>query len=68
MPAARAYTMTIGYANGTGATATQGLACNGGAWATVAYPPTAGWGGSARRAAMTTVPEPRAARGTVVSP
>ncbi|MEU4832985.1 hypothetical protein [Streptosporangium sp. NPDC023615] len=44
VPAARPYTMTIGYANGTGATATQGLACNGGAWSTVSYPPTAGWG------------------------
>lgn len=36
--------MTIGYANGTGATATQGLAHNGGAWSTVSYPPTVGWG------------------------
>jgi hypothetical protein len=44
VPTARSYTMTIGYANGTGATATQGLAYNGGAWSTVSYPPTAGWG------------------------
>ncbi|GIE84448.1 CBM35 domain-containing protein [Actinoplanes regularis] len=44
VPAARAYTMTIGYANATGATATQGLAYNGGAWQTVSYPPTAAWG------------------------
>jgi hypothetical protein len=44
VPSARAYTMTIGYANGTGATSTQGLACNGGGWSTVSYPPTAGWG------------------------
>jgi hypothetical protein len=44
VPGARAYTMTIGYANGTGATSTQGLACNGGGWSTVSYPPTAGWG------------------------
>jgi hypothetical protein len=36
--------MTLGYANGTGATSTQGLAYNGGAWSTVSYPPTAGWG------------------------
>jgi carbohydrate binding protein with CBM6 domain len=43
VPAARAYTMTIGYANGTGATSTQGLAYNGGGWSTVSYPPTAGW-------------------------
>jgi len=44
VPGARAYAMTIGYANGTGATSTQGLAYNGGAWSTAAYPPTAGWG------------------------
>ncbi|MGP4105149.1 CBM35 domain-containing protein [Nonomuraea sp. KM90] len=44
VPTARAYTMTIGYANGTGATATQGLAYNGGAWGTVSYPPTPAWG------------------------
>ena len=44
VPSARVYTMTIGYANGTGATSTQGLAYNGGAWSTVSYPPTAGWG------------------------
>src|SRR5690606_23604010 len=37
VPEARAYTMTIGYANGTGATATQGLAYNGGPWTTVSY-------------------------------
>lgn len=44
VPTARAYTMTIGYANGTGATSTQGLACNGGPWTTVSHPPTAAWG------------------------
>ncbi|MEU4746292.1 CBM35 domain-containing protein, partial [Actinosynnema sp. NPDC023658] len=44
VPTARSYTMSIGYANGTGATATQGLAYNGGGWSTVSYPPTAGWG------------------------
>jgi hypothetical protein len=44
VPTARAYTMTIGYANGTGVTATQGLAYNGGGWSTISYPPTAGWG------------------------
>jgi hypothetical protein len=44
VPNTRAYTMTIGYANGTGAVSTQGLAYNGGAWSTVSYPPTAGWG------------------------
>jgi hypothetical protein len=36
--------MTIGYANGTGATSTQGLAYNGGAWSTISYPATAAWG------------------------
>jgi hypothetical protein len=44
VPTTRAYTMTIGYANGTGAVSTQGLAYDGGAWATISYPPTAGWG------------------------
>ncbi len=44
VPTARAYTMTIGYANGSGATSTQGLAYNGGGWSTISYPPTAGWG------------------------
>ncbi|GAA4624781.1 hypothetical protein GCM10023196_026350 [Actinoallomurus vinaceus] len=44
VPTARTYTMTIGYANGTGATSTQGLAYDGSAWHTVSYPPTAGWG------------------------
>jgi hypothetical protein len=44
VPSARSYTMTVGYANGTGATATQGLAYNGGAWSTISYPATAGWG------------------------
>ncbi|HEY8472932.1 MAG TPA: carbohydrate-binding protein [Natronosporangium sp.] len=44
VPATRAYTMTVGYANGTGAVATQGLAYNGGPWSTISYPPTGGWG------------------------
>ncbi len=44
VPTARNYTMSIGYANGTGATATHGLAYNGSAWQPVSYPPTAGWG------------------------
>ncbi|WP_328471928.1 hypothetical protein OHA21_08525 [Actinoplanes sp. NBC_00393] len=44
VPAARSYTMSIGYANGTGATATHGLAYNGSGWSTVSYPPTAAWG------------------------
>jgi hypothetical protein len=44
VPAARTYTLTIGYANATGATSTQGLAYNGGAWSTISYPPTAAWG------------------------
>jgi hypothetical protein len=44
VPDARAYAMTIGYANGTGAVATQGLAYDGGPWSTVSYSPTAGWG------------------------
>ncbi|MFE3456257.1 hypothetical protein ACFXKD_01845 [Nocardiopsis aegyptia] len=44
VPEARGYTMTIDYANGTGATSTHGLAYNGSDWSTVSYPPTAGWG------------------------
>ncbi|GAB2485808.1 carbohydrate-binding protein [Nocardiopsis aegyptia] len=44
VPEARSYTMTIDYANGTGATSTHGLAYNGSDWSTVSYPPTAGWG------------------------
>jgi hypothetical protein len=44
VPAARNYTMVVGYANATGATATQGLAYDGGAWSTISYPPTAAWG------------------------
>ncbi|WP_051393200.1 carbohydrate-binding protein [Glycomyces arizonensis] len=43
VPDSRSYTMTIRYANGTGATSTHGLAYNGGAWSTVSYAPTAGW-------------------------
>jgi hypothetical protein len=44
VPNTRAYTMRIAYANATGATSTQGLAYNGGAWSTISYPPTAAWG------------------------
>ncbi|MFD0775651.1 carbohydrate-binding protein [Streptomonospora algeriensis] len=44
VPESREYTMTIGYANGTGAVATHGLAYNGGPWSTVEYPATGGWG------------------------
>ncbi|GAA4887554.1 hypothetical protein [Streptomonospora salina] len=44
VPESRDYTMSIAYANGTGETATHGLAYNGGAWSAVSYEPTAGWG------------------------
>jgi hypothetical protein len=45
VPSARTYTMSIKYANATGANSTQGLAYDGGAWSTVTYPPTgSGWG------------------------
>ncbi|MCG7523635.1 hypothetical protein MHW47_04125 [Streptomyces sp. OfavH-34-F] len=45
VPTARTYTMTVKYANATGAPATHGLAYNGGAWSTLTYPPTnSGWG------------------------
>jgi len=43
-PVAGAYDLSIRYANGTGADATQGIAYDGGAWSTVTYPATAGWG------------------------
>ncbi|WP_433040234.1 CBM35 domain-containing protein [Dactylosporangium sp. CS-033363] len=44
VPQTRSYTMSIRYANGTGATATHGLAYNGGGWTSVTYPPTGAWG------------------------
>jgi len=44
VPSAGTYTMTIRYANGGTTTSTQGLAYDGGAWSTVSYPPTGGWG------------------------
>jgi hypothetical protein len=45
VPTARTYAMTIKYANATGATSTQGLAYDGGAYSTVSYPATSsGWG------------------------
>jgi hypothetical protein len=46
VPTAGSYTLTIRYANGTGATSTQGLAYNGSAWSTISYPATGGWGTS----------------------
>ncbi len=42
--AAKTYTMTIRYANGTGANSTQNLSVNSGAASTVTYTPTSGWG------------------------
>jgi hypothetical protein len=44
VPTAGAYTMTIRYANGGTAASTQGLAYNNGAWGSVSYPVTGGWG------------------------
>ncbi|PSL36507.1 carbohydrate-binding protein with CBM35 doain [Labedella gwakjiensis] len=44
VPSAGTYSLAIRYANGTGATSTQGLAYNGGAWSTISYPPTGAWG------------------------
>lgn len=45
VPATRAYTLGVQYANATGATATQGLAYNGGGYGTLSLPPTSsGWG------------------------
>jgi hypothetical protein len=44
VPTSKTYSMTIRYANGTGAPSTHNLAYNGGAWSTVTYPATSGWG------------------------
>ncbi|WP_372490974.1 carbohydrate-binding protein [Paenibacillus mellifer] len=44
VPTAKTYTMTIGYANGSGSNATQNLCYNGLPCSTVTYPPTEGWG------------------------
>lgn len=43
-PAAGDYGLAVRYANGTGATSTQGLSYNGGSWSTLSYPATSGWG------------------------
>jgi Carbohydrate binding module (family 35) len=44
VPSAGRYSMSIRYANGGATASTQGLAYDGGAWSTVSYPPTGGWG------------------------
>lgn len=44
VPTAGTYSLTRRYANGGGATSTQGLAINGSAFANVSYAPTGGWG------------------------
>jgi hypothetical protein len=44
VPTAGTYSLTRRYANGGGATSTQGLAVNGSAFASVSYAPTGGWG------------------------
>lgn len=44
VPTTKAYTMTVRYANGTGSNAVQNFAYNGGAWSSITYPATAGWG------------------------
>lgn len=44
VPTAGNYTLGIRYANGGTATATQGLAYNGGAFTNVSYPTTGSWG------------------------
>ncbi|WP_230986939.1 CBM35 domain-containing protein [Cohnella fermenti] len=44
VPTTKTYTMTIRYANGTGANSTHSLNVNGGSTTTVTYTPTAGWG------------------------
>jgi len=42
-PSSGTYTLSIRYANGSGATSTQGLAYNNGAWQTISYEETDGW-------------------------
>jgi hypothetical protein len=44
VPTAGTYSMSIRYANGGAATATQGLAYNGGPFTQVSYPSTGSWG------------------------
>jgi hypothetical protein len=44
VPTAGTYTLSVRYANGGTATATQGLAYNGGAWGSLSYPVTGAWG------------------------
>lgn len=44
VPTTKSYTMTIGYANGTGANSTQNLCYNGLPCSVVTYPPTQSWG------------------------
>nr|WP_249409081.1 CBM35 domain-containing protein [Frigoribacterium sp. CFBP 8751] len=51
VPTAGSYSLTTRYANGGAATSTQGLALNGGAFSTVSYAPTGGWGRFATSAA-----------------
>jgi len=51
VPTAGSYSLTTRYANGGATTSTQGLAFNGGAFSTVSYAPTGGWGRFATSAA-----------------
>lgn len=44
VPTAGSYSLKVRYANGGTSASTQGLASNGGAWSTVSYAPTGGWG------------------------
>jgi hypothetical protein len=55
VPTAATYNLAVRYANGGGATSTQGLASNGSAWRTLSYPVTGSWG-SFGSSVMTTVP------------
>jgi len=51
-PVAGDYSLSIRYANGTSGTSTQGIAYNGGAWSTVSYPATGGWGETGKFASV----------------
>lgn len=54
VPTAKAYAMTIRYANGTGASSTHSMSVNGGSATTITYPNSGGWTGSGRGASLTT--------------
>ncbi|MGO4275417.1 hypothetical protein AB4Z22_37225, partial [Paenibacillus sp. TAF58] len=55
VPTTKAYTMTIRYANGTGAASTHNMSVNGGSSTAITYPNTGGWFNSSPGSLTTTV-------------